>query len=215
MDGPRCNGFRKKRRSKSQRDREIRSKGGLGVARTGSLISSSGSEREDNGNPTASSLSRPKPPRRKRKESSSAEEDIIDGFAMTSFVTFEALEKEGVLMPDEREIKQQTPLNKKKREILSNGLSYKLQKNNKYNHHYGSDRENDSKLCQKLGKKRFQKRLNQLKPLQNNCRDSESESLNRESKPLQRGTSHERLSDSSAASSLGTGYFVSATFSRI
>lgn len=92
MDGPRCNGFRKKRRSKSQRDRVVRSKGGLGVARTGSLISSSGSEKEDNGNPTVSSLSRPKPPRRKRKESSSAEEDIIDGFAMTSFVTFEALE---------------------------------------------------------------------------------------------------------------------------
>lgn len=92
MDGPRCNGFRKKRRSKSQRDRETSSKGGLGVAKTASLIFSSGSEREDNGNPTASSLPRPKPPRRKRKESSSAEEDIIDGFAMSSFVTFEALE---------------------------------------------------------------------------------------------------------------------------
>lgn len=92
MDGPRCNGYRKKRRSKSQRDRDIRSKGGLGLSRTGSLLSSSGSEKEDNGNPTASSLSRPKPPRRKRKESSSAEEDIIDGFAMSSFVTLEALE---------------------------------------------------------------------------------------------------------------------------
>uniref|UniRef100_A0A8C5MQ33 Uncharacterized protein n=1 Tax=Leptobrachium leishanense TaxID=445787 RepID=A0A8C5MQ33_9ANUR len=91
MDGPRCNGFRKKRRSKSQRNRSMRSKGGLGVSRTGSLLSSSGSEKEDNGNPTVS-LSRPKPPRRKRKESSSAEEDIIDGFAVTSFVTFEALE---------------------------------------------------------------------------------------------------------------------------
>ncbi|OCT95102.1 hypothetical protein XELAEV_18012785mg [Xenopus laevis] len=92
MDGPRCNGFRKKRRSKSQRDQEVRSKSGLRVARTGSLLSSSGSEKEDNENPTGSSLPRPKPPRRKRKESSSAEEDIIDGFAVTSFVTFEALE---------------------------------------------------------------------------------------------------------------------------
>ncbi|KAG8544797.1 hypothetical protein GDO81_021834 [Engystomops pustulosus] len=92
MDGPRCNGYRKKRRSKAQRDRQVRSKPGLGLSRTGSLLSSSGSEKEDNGNPTASSLSRPKPPRRKRKESSSAEEDIIDGFAMSSFVTLEALE---------------------------------------------------------------------------------------------------------------------------
>ncbi|OCT92326.1 hypothetical protein XELAEV_18015383mg [Xenopus laevis] len=92
MDGPRCNGFRKKRRSKSQRDREMRPKSGLRVARNGSLLFSSGSEKEDNENPTGSSLPRPKPPRRKRKESSSAEEDIIDGFAMTSFVTFQALE---------------------------------------------------------------------------------------------------------------------------
>ncbi|XP_053561396.1 autism susceptibility gene 2 protein-like [Bombina bombina] len=156
MDGPRCNRFRKKRRSKSQRDREIRSKSGLCVTRTVFLLSSSGSEKEDNGNPVPT-LPRPKPPRRKRKESSSAEEDIIDGFAVTSFVTFEALEKEGALLPDERTVKQETPLSKKKRDVLSNGLSYKQQKN-KINHNYDSDRENDRNLCQRLGKKRFQKR---------------------------------------------------------
>ncbi|VTJ54834.1 Hypothetical predicted protein, partial [Marmota monax] len=35
---------------------------------------------------------RERPPRRKRRESTLAEQDIIDGFAVTSFVTFEALE---------------------------------------------------------------------------------------------------------------------------
>ncbi|KAM4795912.1 autism susceptibility gene 2 protein homolog [Rhinophrynus dorsalis] len=206
MDGPRCNGFRKKRRSKSQRDRDMRSKNGLGVARTGSLLSSSGSEKEDNGNPTASSLSRPKPPRRKRKESSSAEEDIIDGFAVTSFVTFEALEKEGVLMPDENPEKHQTPFTKKKQDVSTNGLSYKRQKN-KFRHSYGSDRENDRNLCQQIGKKNFQKRHKQLKPGQNSSRNSDTESPSRESKPSLQNTSRERLTDSSAPSSLGTGYF--------
>ncbi|KAM6149174.1 autism susceptibility gene 2 protein homolog isoform 1-T2 [Erethizon dorsatum] len=61
--------------------------------RAPSLASSSGSDKEDNGKPPSSAPSRPRPPRRKRRESTSAEEDIIDGFAMTSFVTFEALEE--------------------------------------------------------------------------------------------------------------------------
>lgn len=109
MDGSALyNGFRKKRRSRSQRDRERRFKGGLqgaaggaaGVAASGeprrtrapSVLSSSGSELENNGNPPLPPSARPKPPRRKRRESSSPEEDIIDGFAMASFVTLEALE---------------------------------------------------------------------------------------------------------------------------
>lgn len=108
MDGPaRGHGLRKKRRSRSQRDRERRSRGGglgagaaaggaAGRTRAPSLASSSGSDKEDNGKPPSSAApSRPRPPRRKRRESTSAEEDIIDGFAMTSFVTFEALEVRG------------------------------------------------------------------------------------------------------------------------
>ncbi|KAL4669563.1 hypothetical protein H8959_008117 [Pygathrix nigripes] len=108
MDGPtRGHGLRKKRRSRSQRDRERRSRGGLGAGAAGgggagrtralSLASSSGSDKEDNGKPPSSAPSRPRPPRRKRRESTSAEEDIIDGFAMTSFVTFEALENTFIL----------------------------------------------------------------------------------------------------------------------
>uniref|UniRef100_A0A8C2MZT8 Uncharacterized protein n=3 Tax=Myomorpha TaxID=1963758 RepID=A0A8C2MZT8_CRIGR len=46
-----------------------------------------------------------------------------------------------------------------------------------------------------------------LKPGQNSCRDSDSESASGESKGFHRSSSRERLSDSSAPSSLGTGYF--------
>ncbi|XP_077893440.1 autism susceptibility gene 2 protein homolog [Ictidomys tridecemlineatus] len=66
--------------------------GGAGWTWEPSLASSSGSKREDNGKPLSSAGSRPRPPRRKRRESTLAEEDIIHGFARTSFVTFEALE---------------------------------------------------------------------------------------------------------------------------
>ncbi|KAI2546103.1 autism susceptibility gene 2 protein isoform X15 [Gorilla gorilla gorilla] len=220
MDGPtRGHGLRKKRRSRSQRDRERRSRGGLGAGAAGgggagrtralSLASSSGSDKEDNGKPPSSAPSRPRPPRRKRRESTSAEEDIIDGFAMTSFVTFEALEKDVALKPQERVEKRQTPLTKKKREALTNGLSFHSKKSRlSHPHHYSSDRENDRNLCQHLGKrKKMPKALRQLKPGQNSCRDSDSESASGESKGFHRSSSRERLSDSSAPSSLGTGYF--------
>uniref|UniRef100_A0A671F9K8 Activator of transcription and developmental regulator AUTS2 n=1 Tax=Rhinolophus ferrumequinum TaxID=59479 RepID=A0A671F9K8_RHIFE len=222
MDGPtRGHGLRKKRRSRSQRDRERRSRGGLGAGAAGgggagrtrapSLASSSGSDKEDNGKPPSSAPSRPRPPRRKRRESTSAEEDIIDGFAMTSFVTFEALEKDVALKPQERVEKRQTPLSKKKREALTNGLSFHSKKSRlSHAHHCSSDRENDRNLCQHLGKrKKMPKGLRQLKPGQNSCRDSDSESASGESKGFPRSSSRERLSDSSAPSSLGTGYFKS------
>uniref|UniRef100_A0A4W3IND8 Uncharacterized protein n=1 Tax=Callorhinchus milii TaxID=7868 RepID=A0A4W3IND8_CALMI len=48
----------------------------------------------------------------------------------------------------------------------------------------------------------------QLKPSPGS-RDSDSESISGDWKPSIQSSSHERLSDSSAHSSLGTGYFVS------
>ncbi|CAB1352521.1 unnamed protein product [Coregonus sp. 'balchen'] len=94
MDGPRSSGLRKKRKSKSERDRGRRSNGtrNNNNVRGGSvgLCFSSDSEREERGrNPFSS---RPRPPRRKRKESTSAEEDIIDGFSISGFMTLEALD---------------------------------------------------------------------------------------------------------------------------
>lgn len=89
MDGPRSSGLRKKRKSRSERDRKRRSNGIKNHVKGTMFRFSSDSERE--GDREASS-SRPRPPRRKRKESTSAEEDIIDGFSITGFVTLEALE---------------------------------------------------------------------------------------------------------------------------
>lgn len=90
MDGPRSSGLRKKRKSRSERDRGRRSNGIRNNRIKGSVFHlSSESEREGVREPSSS---RPRPPRRKRKESTSAEEDIIDGFSITGFVTLEALE---------------------------------------------------------------------------------------------------------------------------
>ena len=90
MDGPRSSGLHKKRKSRSERDRERRSNGIRNNHVKGSVFRfSSDSEREGDREPSSS---RPKPPRRKRKESTFAEEDIIDGFSITGFVTLEALE---------------------------------------------------------------------------------------------------------------------------
>uniref|UniRef100_W5M6G6 Fibrosin n=1 Tax=Lepisosteus oculatus TaxID=7918 RepID=W5M6G6_LEPOC len=81
MDGPgRSAGYRQSRRSRSQRDRERR--------------------RREAGGGGASS--RHRPPRRRKRESVSCEEDIIDGFAIASFVSLEALEKDCSLKPPER-----------------------------------------------------------------------------------------------------------------
>ncbi|XP_024619899.1 autism susceptibility gene 2 protein-like [Neophocaena asiaeorientalis asiaeorientalis] len=119
------------------------------------------------------------------------------------------LQKDVALKPQERVEKRQTPLTKKKREALTNGLSFHSKKSRlSHPHHYSSDRENDRNLCQHLGKrKKMPKGLRQLKPGQNSCRDSDSESASGESKGFHRSSSRERLSDSSAPSSLGTGYF--------
>lgn len=83
------------RRSRSQRERGRKREARVGEARNRSP--SSGSERErspgKNAPPRSTSSSRtPRPPRRKRRESSSQEEDIIDGFAIASFVSLDRLE---------------------------------------------------------------------------------------------------------------------------
>ncbi|XP_042298341.1 autism susceptibility gene 2 protein homolog isoform X2 [Sceloporus undulatus] len=181
-----------------------------------SSSSSSGSEPDPPGPllgpPPRPLAPRPRPPRRKRRQSSSPEEDIIDGFAMASFVSFEALEKDVPVKPVDPVESHQNPLEKKKRNMLSNGLLYHLKKNRPHRHRYGSDRENDRNLCQHLRKrKKLLKGLRQLNPSQNGCRDSDSESASGESKEFQRSSSRERLSDTSASSSLGTGYFIQLT----
>uniref|UniRef100_A0A671KFY4 Helicase SRCAP-like n=1 Tax=Sinocyclocheilus anshuiensis TaxID=1608454 RepID=A0A671KFY4_9TELE len=113
MDGPsRSGGFRQSRRSRSQRDRERRrrradlaehrasspsSASDQELCRGHSLLRASGEECRP-GLPGA----RHRPPRRRKRESVSCEEDIIDGFAIASFISLEALEMDCSLKPPER-----------------------------------------------------------------------------------------------------------------
>ncbi|XP_026170605.1 autism susceptibility gene 2 protein homolog isoform X4 [Mastacembelus armatus] len=111
MEGPsRSAGFRQSRRSRSQRDRERRRRRvDLPTERATSL--SSGSDHEAcgtknvlgaGGRECRPGFGRHRPPRRRKRESVSCEEDIIDGFAIASFISLEALEMDCSLKPSQR-----------------------------------------------------------------------------------------------------------------
>ncbi|XP_041938429.1 autism susceptibility gene 2 protein isoform X3 [Alosa sapidissima] len=112
MDGPSRNGgCRQSRRSRSQRDRERRRRRDLAERRASSPSSASDQEicRGDSLLGVAGGECRPgfpgvrhRPPRRRKRESVSCEEDIIDGFAIASFISLEALEMDSSLKPPER-----------------------------------------------------------------------------------------------------------------
>lgn len=101
MEGPSRNtGFRQSRRSRSQRDRERRRRR-VDLAEERATSLSSGSDREacgtnsvlgPGGRECRPGFGRHRPPRRRKRESVSCEEEIIDGFAIASFISLEALE---------------------------------------------------------------------------------------------------------------------------
>uniref|UniRef100_A0A8D0CSJ4 Fibrosin n=1 Tax=Sander lucioperca TaxID=283035 RepID=A0A8D0CSJ4_SANLU len=111
MEGPsRSTGFRQSRRSRSQRDRERRRRR-VDLANERATSLSSGSDREacgtnsvlgPGGRECRPGFGRHRPPRRRKRESVSCEEDIIDGFAIASFVSLEALEMDCSLKPSQR-----------------------------------------------------------------------------------------------------------------
>ncbi|XP_041092688.1 autism susceptibility gene 2 protein-like [Polyodon spathula] len=90
---------RQSRRSRSQRDRERRRRR-PGLGETRAYSPSSGSEPAGGGGGglggedcrPAAHNNRPRPPRRRKRESVSSEEDLIDCFAIASFISLEALE---------------------------------------------------------------------------------------------------------------------------
>ncbi|XP_026102808.1 autism susceptibility gene 2 protein-like [Carassius auratus] len=103
------------------------------------------------------------------------------------------------LKPHERRQNQTGPLRKKKPGRVPNGLSLDLNHNNHQHHH--SDQENNPRLAHthsKKKKKHLQKKHRPLKPGQNNCKDSDSESVSGESKPSIRSSSRDRPTDRSA-----------------
>uniref|UniRef100_A0A671FH74 Fibrosin like 1 n=1 Tax=Rhinolophus ferrumequinum TaxID=59479 RepID=A0A671FH74_RHIFE len=112
---------RQSRRSRAQRDRGRRRE----AARDSrDQSASSGDEPEPGPGKENAGLPRApppraaaaRPPRRRRRESSSQEEEVIDGFAIASFSTLEALERDMALKPHERKEKWERRLVKKPRE---------------------------------------------------------------------------------------------------
>ncbi|KAM4624163.1 autism susceptibility gene 2 protein homolog isoform 6-T6 [Polymixia lowei] len=130
MEGPsRSSGFRQSRRSRSQRDRERRRRR-VDLAEQRATSLSSGSEREacgtnsvlgPGGRECRPGFGRHRPPRRRKRESVSCEEDLIDGFAIASFISLEALEMDCSLKPNQRAAMLMGRGSKRKRGPEENG----------------------------------------------------------------------------------------------
>uniref|UniRef100_A0A3B1J7H0 Fibrosin n=1 Tax=Astyanax mexicanus TaxID=7994 RepID=A0A3B1J7H0_ASTMX len=172
MDGPsRSGGVRQSRRSRSQRDRERRRRrADLGpsspssasdqeLCRGDSLLGASGGECR----PVFPGV-RHRPPRRRKRESVSCEEDIIDGFAIASFISLEALEMNCSLKPPERAGLGRP--NKRKRDVDENGGPLSEPEEGAPATHTNSSVE----------KRRFEKRKREAKVRDGQKCDTESES---------------------------------------
>ncbi|XP_070806689.1 fibrosin-1-like protein isoform X1 [Pituophis catenifer annectens] len=210
MDGK----IRQSRKSRSQRDR-VRRRDPNGRDRLHQSPSST-SEREASPGKENTSQSgllpksqasagrNARPPRRRRRESSSQEEDLIDGFAIASFTTMEALEKDMSLKPQERKEKWERHPGKKLRES-EHCVSAEPSENGHSNDAGSSGRETDR------GKERVKKKVplkvqKQMKvPARRGGRNSEDDSI-REATSSQLSSSRDCLSDSSAQSLSGKGY---------
>ncbi|XP_072325000.1 autism susceptibility gene 2 protein isoform X12 [Scyliorhinus torazame] len=239
MEGPRCSGLKQSRRSRSQRDRVRRREAASRNARPHSP--SSGSERDGDpggkakaaaGGAAAAAAMIPapsrscRPPRRKRRASGSQEEDIIDGFAIASFTTLEALEEEKhgdipnhflhldvfqftietkdlTLRPQERNEKWEKQVGKKPRQV-ANGMLAEPSEN-------GHENGNTFNRGRVQGRDRTKKKVplknsTQMKVSSNqNGRNNEDEGV-REANSPEKSSSRDKLSDSSAHSFSGRGY---------
>ncbi|XP_066546285.1 fibrosin-like 1 isoform X12 [Amia ocellicauda] len=211
MDGK----LRQSRRSRSQRDRVRRREAAGRDARNQSPSSCSDREQSPGRDHPSQNGKKPpnlapsartsRPPRRKRRESSSQEEDIIDGFAIASFISLDSLEKDVTLKPQERREKWERQVVKRRRDV-ENGVMADLPENG-YN-----DDEGSSEHEQDRGKERVKKKMSLKKNKQQmkgllarSGRISDEEALQELNRP-QRSNSKDHLSESSAHSLSGRGY---------
>ncbi|XP_075754480.1 fibrosin-1-like protein isoform X2 [Pelodiscus sinensis] len=210
MDGK----IRQSRRSRSQRDRVRRREATARDPRNQSPSSTSEKEQSPGKENTSQNCTNPKnqastarnvrPPRRRRRESSSQEEDLIDGFAIASFNTLEALEKDMSLKPQERKEKWERHPGKKPRES-ENYVSTEPSENG-HNNDAGSSERETERGKERVKKKHPLKITKQMKvPASRSGRNSEEDSI-REATSSQRSSSRDCLSDSSAQSLSGRGY---------
>uniref|UniRef100_A0A3P9Q495 Fibrosin like 1 n=1 Tax=Poecilia reticulata TaxID=8081 RepID=A0A3P9Q495_POERE len=155
----------------------------------------------------------PRPPRRKRRESSSQEEDIIDGFAIASFISLERLEKKtGVMKKETKEwwkekkmTKRQKQEDEDKEEEEENVQPVVDPLENGFLHHAQREQE---RMNERLLKKTYSKKNKTIKPLAPRpVKLREDETFQEFSRP-HRSNSKEQLSESSAHSLSGRGYSV-------
>ncbi|XP_023595074.1 fibrosin-1-like protein [Trichechus manatus latirostris] len=146
-----------------------------------------------------------RPPRRRRRESSSQEEELIDGFAIASFSTLEALEKDMALKPHERKEKWERRLNKKPRE--SENCPSAEPSENGQPLEAGSPEQDLEPTCDRGKKKVPLQPTKQMKVTvpRGGDRNSDEDSVC-EATSSRRSSSRDLLSDSSAQVVSGRGY---------
>ncbi|ELR59640.1 Fibrosin-1-like protein, partial [Bos mutus] len=153
-----------------------------------------------------------RPPRRRRRESSSQEEEVIDGFAIASFSTLEALEKDMALKPHERKEKWERRLVKKPREA-ENCPSAEPSENGRPLE-AGSSEQDLETPCDRGKKKVPLQPTKQMKVAVSRGGDHNSDGDSfREATSSRRSSSRDQLSDSSAQAVSGRGYSVSSKWS--
>ncbi|XP_010850827.1 PREDICTED: fibrosin-1-like protein [Bison bison bison] len=146
-----------------------------------------------------------RPPRRRRRESSSQEEEVIDGFAIASFSTLEALEKDMALKPHERKEKWERRLVKKPREA-ENCPSAEPSENGRPLE-AGSSEQDLETPCDRGKKKVPLQPTKQMKVAVSRGGDHNSDGDSfREATSSRRSSSRDQLSDSSAQAVSGRGY---------
>ncbi|XP_039735132.1 fibrosin-1-like protein isoform X2 [Pteropus medius] len=200
---------RQSRRSRAQRDRGRRREAARDAR---DQSASSGDEPEPGPGKENAGLPRApppraaaaRPPRRRRRESSSQEEEVIDGFAIASFSTLEALEKDMALKPHERKEKWARRLIKKPRES-ENCPSAEPSENGRPLE--AGDPEQDLEPAADRGRKVPLQPAKQMKVAvsRGGDRNSEDDSF-REATGSRRSSSRDQLSDSSAQAVSGRGY---------
>ncbi|XP_045671669.1 fibrosin-1-like protein isoform X6 [Ursus americanus] len=201
---------RQSRRSRAQRDRGRRREAARDAR---DQSASSGDETEPGPGKENAGLPRApppraaavRPPRRRRRESSSQEEEVIDGFAIASFSTLEALEKDMALKPHERKEKWERRLAKKPRES-ENGPSAEPSENGRPPE-MGSPAQDLEPACDRGKKKVPLQPSRQMKVTASRGGDRHSgdDSLH-EATSSRTSSSRDQLSDSSTQAVSGRGY---------
>uniref|UniRef100_A0A8C6RFI3 Fibrosin like 1 n=1 Tax=Nannospalax galili TaxID=1026970 RepID=A0A8C6RFI3_NANGA len=149
-----------------------------------------------------------RPLRRRRGESSSQEEEVIDGFAIASFSTLEALEKDMALKPHERKEKWERRLVKKPRE--SENCPSAEPSENRQPFEVGSPGQDTEPACDEGTRKVVPLQPSkQMKVAMARAGDHNSDDDSvLEATSSQRSSSRDQLSDSSAQAVSGRGYSV-------